>query len=311
LNAAPWQDASPVSARLRSRLAQDGPRIAVWVLALILAVQAAVILTNLAGASRPPTVKALPAAPPTRRGADVAAIISSHLFGAPPAAVADASNAPPTRVALVLTGIIAGVDPSSGFAIVGENATAAKVHAVGDRLPGGVKLHSVEADRVLLERDGALESLMLPRQAINRAPPPQLPPAVQSDAGERVRRLIAEEPGVLSEVLRPQPVFAQGRQRGYRVYPGRNIQAFQRLGLRPGDLIVSVNGTPLDDPSRGQEIFRTIGSSSEARVTVMRSGRQQDLTLNMAQVANEADQLGSQEEPPPPEPAQPSEDPDQ
>jgi general secretion pathway protein C len=91
--------------------------------------------------------------------------------------------------------------------------------------------------------------------------------------------------------MRPQPVFAQGKQRGYRVYPGRNRQAFLRLGLRPGDLVVSINGTPLDDPARGQEVFRTIGSSSEAHVTVMRNGRQQDLTLNMSQLATEAEQL--------------------
>jgi len=64
-----------------------------------------------------------------------------------------------------------------------------------------------------------------------------------------------------------------------------------RLGLRPGDLVTAINGTPLDDPARGQEIFGTLGSSSEAHVTVMRNGRQQDLTLNMAQVAQQAEAL--------------------
>ena len=274
---------------------QDGPRIAAWVLGVVLAIQAALILTNLAGATRTPAAHAPQVVAHGARGTNVASIISAHLFGTAPVAAVDPSNAPQTRVALVLTGIIAGKDPSTGFAIVGETANSAKVHAVGDRLPGGVKLHSVESDRVLLERDGSLESLMLPRQVAANAPPPQLPPqpAPNMDSGDRVRRLIAEEPGVLSQVLRPQPVFAQGKQRGYRVYPGPNIQAFTRLGLRPGDLVVSVNGTPLDDPSRGQEIFRTIGSSSEAHVTVMRNGRQQDLTLNMTQIANEADQLGA------------------
>ena len=52
---------------------------------------------------------------------------------------------------------------------------------------------------------------------------------------------------------------------------------------------MSINGTPLDDPARGQEIFRTLGSSSEAHITVMRAGQQQDLTLNIAQVAQEAE----------------------
>ena len=104
-----------------------------------------------------------------------------------------------------------------------------------------------------------------------------------------MRKLITDDPGLMADIMRPQPVFAQGKQKGYRVYPGRNRQAFSRLGLRPGDLVMSINGTPLDDPARGQEIFRTLGSSSEAHITVMRSGQQQDLTLNIAQVAQEAE----------------------
>ncbi|MGH8259927.1 MAG: hypothetical protein ACREUG_09570, partial [Steroidobacteraceae bacterium] len=112
-------------------------------------------------------------------------------------------------------------------------------------------------------------------------------------AADRVRQLIMQNPSAIADVIRPQPVFAGGKQRGYRVYPGRNRQAFLRLGLRPGDLVTAINDTPLDDPTRGAEIFSTLGSSSEAHVTVMRNGRQQDLTLNMSQIAAEADQLSS------------------
>ena len=69
---------------------------------------------------------------------------------------------------------------------------------------------------------------------------------------------------------------------------------------------MAINGTPLDDPSRGQEIFRTLGSSSEAHITVMRSGQQQDLTLNIAQVAQEAEgMVGQGDQAQPPAPAEP------
>jgi general secretion pathway protein C len=146
---------------------------------------------------------------------------------------------------------------------------------------------------VILDRNGNLESLALPRQStgVGMAPPPVANLPTENPIAQRMRDLIASEPGVISDIMRPQPVFAQGKQRGYRVYPGRNRQAFTRLGLRPGDLVTAINGTPLDDPARGQEIFSTLGSSSEARVTVMRNGKQQDLTLNMAQIAQDAEQL--------------------
>ena len=253
------------------------------------------IVTDLAGGGQPKKSEARPPSPATlaRRGIDVASITNGHLFGtAAQAKSSTAADATQTSMQLVLTGIIAGRDPKVGFAIVGENATAAKVHAVGDNVPGGAKLHSVYSDRVLLDRNGHLEYLTLPRQssAALNANPIQAAVPNQNPAFDRVRRLITEDPSALSDIMRNQPVLMQGKLRGFRVYPGRNRQAFTRLGLRSGDLVVAINGTPLDDPARGDEIFRTIGSASEARVTVMRNGQQQDLSLNMAQVAKEAEE---------------------
>jgi general secretion pathway protein C len=80
--------------------------------------------------------------------------------------------------------------------------------------------------------------------------------------------------------------------RGFRVYPGSNRQAFARIGLRAGDLVTAINGTPLDDKDRAQEIFATLNSSTDARVSVTRNGRQQELVLNIAQIASEAEQMG-------------------
>jgi S1-C subfamily serine protease len=66
--------------------------------------------------------------------------------------------------------------------------------------------------------------------------------------------------------------------------------------LRPGDLVTAINGTPLDDRDRAQEIFSTLSSSADARVSVTRNGRQQELVLNIAQVTAEAEQLGNPED---------------
>jgi general secretion pathway protein C len=252
-------------------------------------------VTDLAGGGHSRKTELRPPSPAgvARRGIDIASITNAHLFGtaADPAKKGNAADATQSTLQLVLTGIIAGKDPRIGFAIVGENSTAAKVHAVGDNVPGGAKLHSVYSDRVLLDRNGHLEYLTLPHTstaALNNPIPAAVPN--QNPAFDRVRRLISEDPSALNDIMRNQPVLMQGKLRGFRVYPGRNRQAFTRLGLRSGDLVIAINGTPLDDPARGDEIFRTIGSASEARVTVMRNGQQQDLSLNMSQVAQEAEQ---------------------
>src|SRR5882757_484473 len=310
MNAASWLEGLPPPDKWRALVLSHGPRLATWVLAFAFAVQAAVIVTNLAGSSHPPKVAAAPIAGPDRsETVDVAAIAGAHLFGeAPVAAQAaqNAANAPQSSLPLVLVGIIAADNPEDGLAILGESAAGAKVYAVGDNIPGGAKLHQVLADKVVIDRNGTLETLMLPRALQQGAAPPSTA-ALQTEVPimDRMRKLISDDPGLMADIMRPQPVFAQGKQKGYRVYPGRNRQAFSRLGLRPGDLVVAISGTPLDDPARGREIFRTLGSSSEAHITVIRGGQQQDLTLNIAQVVQEAEGMAGAQGAPPPDQAQP------
>ena len=81
---------------------------------------------------------------------------------------------------------------------------------------------------------------------------------------------------------------AAGKLRGFRAYPGRNRAIFNKLGLKPGDLVTAINGQALDDPQHSQEVFNTIQTSDHVTVTLERGGQKQDISLNIAQVASEA-----------------------
>jgi general secretion pathway protein C len=105
--------------------------------------------------------------------------------------------------------------------------------------------------------------------------------------GERLQNLAAQNPAAITEIIRPQPVFANGQQRGYRVYPGRNREQFSKLGLMPGDLVTAINGTPLDDPARGMEILQSMNSATQVTVTVERNGQSTQVNINNAVVAAE------------------------
>jgi general secretion pathway protein C len=276
-----------------TRLAARAPQLAVWALAAALGIQAAVIVTHLAGSGAGPLPRnPVAAVSAARTPLDLSALSNGHLFGAPPPPppVTDA-NAPTTSMPLVLTGIMASTDPKNGLAIIGTTANNAKVYPVGERVPGNAQVHAIYPDRVLLERNGTIEALLLPSKFAAGGTGPIL--RTGPTALDRVQRVISNEPGLISDVLRPQPVFADGKLRGYRVYPGRNARAFAALGLRNGDLVLSVNGTALDDPARGNDIFSSLGNSDQAHVTVMRNGQQQDITLNMSQIATQAEQIGT------------------
>jgi general secretion pathway protein C len=293
-----WGPGAGGGGNWRSNALARAPQVVTFLLALALAAQLALIVVSITSRSRQTVPPSGATAPPVAQ-LDIGGLVNAHLFGN--AVVqntnGDGANAPPSSMPLVLAGLLATEDPKEGMAIIGESAAAAKVVAVGQQVPGGATLHSVYTDRAVIDRNGALESVLLPRRtagALTGAPPPPVAAAPPNDAAiDRMRRLVSDDPNLIGQVMRPQPVFAGGKMRGFRVYPGANRQAFARIGLRAGDLVTAINGTPLDDKDRAQEIFSTLNSSTDARVTVTRNGRQQELVLNLAQIAGEAEQLGN------------------
>jgi general secretion pathway protein C len=245
------------------------------------------------GVATAPVAGAPAVTAPPPRTVDIATIVNAHLFGeaSAPAGAADPSSVATSQMPLFLVGTIANTDPTLGYAIIGDSPATAKVYSVGKTITGGTKLHSVYPDRAILDRGGKLEALLLPKKfqggGVSAAALPSANPA-DPMLGDRLRQLAASNPAAITDVMRPQPVFANGQQRGYRVYPGRSRAVFNRLGLLPGDLVTAVNGTPLDDPSRGMDVLQTLNSAPTATVTIERNGTTVQVNINNAQIAQDA-----------------------
>ena len=274
-------------------LAGAAPTVVSFVLVLVIAAQLASLLWRVLSASGGETGAEAPVVQAQAHGVDIAAVVNAHLFGVA-AQTGDPSEAPVTSANLTLAGTLAGREPEQGWAIIGASGQASRVYATGASLPGGTRLFAVYPDRVILDRNGARESLMLPRLAVGAgggaAPRAAgLPPVASPNASiaDSVRQLLVQNPSAGAELLRPQPVFAGGSLRGYRVYPGRNRAQFSGLGLQPGDLVMAVNGAALDDPNRGLEILRGIGQGSAVTLTVERGGQQQQITIDPVSVVQE------------------------
>ncbi|MBM4218650.1 MAG: type II secretion system protein GspC [Gammaproteobacteria bacterium] len=275
-------------------LAGAAPALVSFALVLVIAAQLASLLWRVLGAAEDGAGIAEPAVEVPSPGVDVAAIVNAHLFGVAPQS-GDPSDAPATTANLMLAGTLAGREPERGWAIIGASGQSARVYATGASLPGGARLHAVYPDRVILDRSGARESLLLPRLSsgagAGRALPRSagMPPGAAPNASiaDSVRQLLVQNPSAGSELLRPQPVFAGGSLRGYRVYPGRNRAQFAGLGLQPGDLVLAVNGAALDDPNRGLEILRGVGQGSAVTLTIERGGQQQQITVDPVAVVQE------------------------
>jgi general secretion pathway protein C len=287
VSAAAWVEELKTGPGWSRLLEQRGAQLLVVALLIALAVDCALILTRSlsqlsasAGGSAPiATPLPRPAANPT---VELATIVNAHLFGQSGATAG--GQAPQTTMPLVLAGVIADKDPSKGQAIIGDSAAVGKLYAVGAMISGGARLHAVYGDRVLLERNGALETLMLPRTAPRSGAP------VIAPANTKVSTL-QDNATVLAGLVRVQPVFNQGKLTGYRIFPGgsHGSATFNQLGLRAGDLILAVNGTPLDDAGKAMEVLQTLSSSASATVTVSRNGQPQEVNLNLATLSTDVE----------------------
>jgi general secretion pathway protein C len=281
-----------------SRLQGNGPNLVSLVLAALIAVELArIAISFLSGPVKSPQPLIASTAQTRQHPAvDIQSVVSAHLFGIAKAdpSTQDPANAPLSSANLVLAGTIATEDPKHGVAIISDGGPS-KVYSVGQNV-NGATLHSVYLDHVILDRGGTLETLLLPRQlAGDRNRPPSPVRRIGADprtvaAVDNIRRMVQQDPGLLDQVMRTVPSYdnAAGKLRGFRAYPGRNRAIFNKLGLKPGDLVTAINGQALDDPQRSQEVFNTIQTSDHVTVTLERGGQKQDITLNIAQVASEA-----------------------
>jgi general secretion pathway protein C len=311
-----------------SRLEAHGPRLVSLIFAALILIELSQIGYSMLAKplKSPQPVLNTAVTRPQRSNLDIQTVVSAHLFGVPAVGTGSQNpeDAPQSSANLLLAGTIATENPKHGVAIISDGGGPSKVYSVGERI-GGASLHSVYLDHVILDRAGALETLQLPRKLLADG---RAAPAVRAAGGDprtvaavdNIRRLVQQDPGILDQVMRTVASYdnAAGKLRGFRAYPGRNRQIFGKLGLKSGDLVTAINGTPLDDPQRSQEVFNTIQTSDHVTVTIERGGQKQDITLNIAQVAAQATKdlegdpnaaaapdAPADASPPPPPPAQP------
>lgn len=227
---------------------------------------------------------------------DIQAIVATHMFGVADEESVDVAPAPveddnlsDTRLTnLSLKGTVASDIAAFSVAIIADGNNEEKVYALDDPIGSNAKLHAVYADRVVLNENGVLTNLKLPREFAASAPVSARRTANRvrqtSSDSQSIQAMVSRNLTKLSDVIRPTPYFVNGQQSGYRVYPGRDRQQFSALGLRPGDLIKDIDGQSLSDPTQAMQIFQSLGTADQVTVTVERNGQPETIVLKTSQL---------------------------
>jgi len=190
--------------------------------------------------------------------------------------------APKTNLRLVLKGVFTAKDGGNSGAIIEEMGKSAEYYSLGAVLPGNATLEEVYEDRVLLRRNGRLETLSFDEKnlsgesAITKsvvAKKPQVQTGKLPEVNvktpeqfiEEATRHIAENP---EQAL--QSVGLSASSDGY-VYQGGNPM-LSGLNLKKGDVIRSVNGHNLGDIKKDKNLMRSLYEQGNLEVEVVRDG---------------------------------------
>jgi len=227
---------------------------------------------------------------------DVRSIADSHIFGTAdiedsgPLLIAedDADLADTRLVNLTLNGTVASEIPNYSVAIISDGGKDQEVYIIGDSVGNNATLHAVYPDRVVLNEKGVLTNLKLPREFKN-VPVANVRRSTTTtrqkpDNSQSIQAVVTQNLTKLTDVIRPTPYRVDGKQVGFRVYPGRDRRKFAALGLRPGDIIKDIDGQELTDVSRAMQIFQSLGTSEQVSVTVERDGESESLILKTSQL---------------------------
>jgi len=254
------------------------------------------------GDNVPVPASVTPGTTSTGSSGDVQAIADAHMFGVADIETAEPTPAPTedenlsdTRLTnLALKGTVASDIADFSVAIISDGSNEEKVYTVDDPIGSSAKLHAVYADRVVLNENGVLTNLKLPKEfaATSAAPVRRATSNTRQTSRNKqsIQAVVSQNLTKLSDVIRPTPYFVNGQQSGYRVYPGRNRQQFSSLGLRPGDLIKEIDGQSLTDPTQAMQVFQSLGTSEQVTVTVERNGQPETIVLKTSQLDLDGEQ---------------------
>ncbi len=178
-------------------------------------------------------------------------------------------TAPETSLRLTLHGVFMAAKPSDSSAILSGNGDDGGLYRVGDELPGNAELVAVEPGRILLRRQGEVESLSFEDDGMEMAAAAVAaePPADREAFLDMASERLEEDP---EAALAAIGFRTDADTAGY-VYDGTNPELSQ-MNLQPGDIILSINGHELGDVERDREMMQEWGQADSLRLEIERGG---------------------------------------
>jgi len=222
-------------------------------------------------------------------------LLTAHLFGQASQALTERrlDNLPISSLNLILTGVIASA--GGGYALISANGQTQEPYAVGDTITAGAVLQAVFPDRVVIRRNGILESLMLVGAEKSNVDQRASVPAasrVASNVSGIVKETSANHFTVQRENLAAQmrtPEFLRqatvvpASDGGFLVRQIQPGSLYEKLGLRMGDVIKTINGQPVNTIEDAIQQYQQMENVTAVQMEINRGGKTEQLHYQFAQ----------------------------
>ncbi len=202
--------------------------------------------------------------------------LARRLFGNETTATVEPAN---TASEIRLKGVFAVEGKTLSAAVVNLGAKDQVVHQ-GEEISKGIKLTEVNADHIIISRNGVREQIALARYqpgAVARTP-------VAASSGFRLNVASNSPNGYSLSRQELNTILQDPRQMDFLgrigVAPGGGVRIDDaggntlagKLGLKAGDIIASVNGQPVNSAGDLARLYSQFNTTASVRVEVKRAG---------------------------------------
>jgi type II secretion system protein C len=199
-------------------------------------------------------------------------------------------DCPKTDLNVVLYATIVADPESFSSALIGEERSEnfPSGYGIGDEVLGK-QVYKIEQKKVVFNVGGALECLTVAGEETARV--------VKKDAGaegvssdgenkftvdESLLQEVLSNPEALATQIRAVPhKGADGNVDGYRLSGIRKGSVFEKLGVKNGDIIHSVNGKDLTSVSNAMDAYGSLGSEKSFNFEVTRRNERQTMQYDV------------------------------
>jgi general secretion pathway protein C len=183
---------------------------------------------------------------------------------------------------LALIGVFLTEGETPSAIIEDEKKKTQDVFVLGEMVFGEAKLVSVLPDRVEIERFGAREVLAMDETADTAtATDFKDGVAMVSDTEyivqeQELDKNLENLPLLLTQA-RAVPYFKDGQSVGLRLFAVKPGSLFERIGLKNGDILKSINGNTLGDLSQAIKLFETLKQEKSITVSMERDRTEKEV----------------------------------